>query len=535
MILGEGNTSADLGDGSFWVKASGASLAGVGPGDFVRPTGRRCSTSSTTRRWTSTTRTPWASGCELRSTARRRRLRRVTGWTAAVDRDHAARAVAAAARGLGGRPHPPHRTSTRLLCSDRAGELVAGSLFPDQVVVCGAQPLLVPYAEPGLPLGRAFRDGLRAHADRHGEAPRLVYLGNHGIVALGDSAQQVRQITAMAVKAARVLGGVLALGRSAFLDPDTVRRLGTRADEKHRRDVLARSSARGAPMSGRAQLSPARRADALDEATAAIARPRRGRRWRDRCRRGARRRDAGSVGGPARGRRHRRRHVVALGQDRARRAALPRAAELLPGRRRAARAGPDDPPAGPAPGDRRAVPVPAHRTLAAPVHRRRCRSVRRHGGGRRVATTTAAAGCRTTGTCPGGARCARLPASSPRAITGALQYYDGRMDDARHTLAVARTASAYGALVLSRTPVVDVLTSERPGRRCRGRGRPDRRPARGARPRRRQRGRGLGGTGAGAGRPTRRSRCDRPRASRGVPGATRSSRRPACWPGPTTR
>ena len=50
-------------------------------------------------------------------------------------------------------------------------------------------------------------------------------------------------VSAMAVKAARVLAGVLALGRPAFLDPDTVRRLGSRADEKHRRDVLARSSA----------------------------------------------------------------------------------------------------------------------------------------------------------------------------------------------------------------------------------------------------------------------------------------------------
>lgn len=51
------------------------------------------------------------------------------------------------------------------------------------------------------------------------------------------------------------------------------------------------------------------------------------------------------------------------------------------------------------------------------------------------------------------------PGLAPGAITGAVQYYDGRMDDARHTLAVVRTASAYGARVASRARVVDVLTA----------------------------------------------------------------------------
>ncbi|HYH31700.1 MAG TPA: glycerol-3-phosphate dehydrogenase/oxidase [Pseudonocardia sp.] len=57
------------------------------------------------------------------------------------------------------------------------------------------------------------------------------------------------------------------------------------------------------------------------------------------------------------------------------------------------------------------------------------------------------------------------PGLAPDVVTGALQYYDGRMDDARHTLAVARTAAAHGAIVLSHAPVVDVL---RDGRRVGG-------------------------------------------------------------------
>jgi glycerol-3-phosphate dehydrogenase len=40
------------------------------------------------------------------------------------------------------------------------------------------------------------------------------------------------------------------------------------------------------------------------------------------------------------------------------------------------------------------------------------------------------------------------PGLDPHGLTGAVQYPDGRMDDARHTLAVARTAAGYGALVI---------------------------------------------------------------------------------------
>ncbi|MEN3265962.1 glycerol-3-phosphate dehydrogenase/oxidase [Pseudonocardia sp.] len=49
------------------------------------------------------------------------------------------------------------------------------------------------------------------------------------------------------------------------------------------------------------------------------------------------------------------------------------------------------------------------------------------------------------------------PGLAADVVTGAVQYYDGRMDDARHTLAVARTAAALGAHVLSHARVVGVL------------------------------------------------------------------------------
>jgi glycerol-3-phosphate dehydrogenase len=48
------------------------------------------------------------------------------------------------------------------------------------------------------------------------------------------------------------------------------------------------------------------------------------------------------------------------------------------------------------------------------------------------------------------------PGLDPDVVIAGLQYPDGRMDDARHTLAVARTAAAYGAQVITYARVVDV-------------------------------------------------------------------------------
>jgi glycerol-3-phosphate dehydrogenase len=52
-----------------------------------------------------------------------------------------------------------------------------------------------------------------------------------------------------------------------------------------------------------------------------------------------------------------------------------------------------------------------------------------------------------------------MPDLRPDGITGAVQYYDVRVDDARHTLTLARTAASLGATVVTRAPVVGVLRS----------------------------------------------------------------------------
>jgi glycerol-3-phosphate dehydrogenase len=53
----------------------------------------------------------------------------------------------------------------------------------------------------------------------------------------------------------------------------------------------------------------------------------------------------------------------------------------------------------------------------------------------------------------------RAPALRPERLAGAMVYYDAQVDDARHTLTVARTAAAHGAIVLTRATATSLLRS----------------------------------------------------------------------------
>ncbi len=131
-----------------------------------------------------------------------------------------------------------------ILCSASAGLLVAGALFPDQVVVLGRHQLLIPYTDPGVPLARAVRQGLQAFISEHGHAPRIIYLANHGIFALGETPDDALRITTMAVKAARILTGAIAAGGPVFLPNAQQDRIESRPDEHYRRQRIATEGGR---------------------------------------------------------------------------------------------------------------------------------------------------------------------------------------------------------------------------------------------------------------------------------------------------
>jgi glycerol-3-phosphate dehydrogenase len=50
-----------------------------------------------------------------------------------------------------------------------------------------------------------------------------------------------------------------------------------------------------------------------------------------------------------------------------------------------------------------------------------------------------------------------FPGLDPDVCVGAIRYYDGQVDDARHTMALARTAASHGAHVASRAQVVELV------------------------------------------------------------------------------
>ncbi len=61
---------------------------------------------------------------------------------------------------------------------------------------------------------------------------------NHGLVALGASAQEVQNVTAMSVKVARILAGTYALGGPRFLTDKQVERIAGRPDDLYRQEKL---------------------------------------------------------------------------------------------------------------------------------------------------------------------------------------------------------------------------------------------------------------------------------------------------------
>lgn len=226
-VLGEGNTSVRLDDESFMVKASGTSLARANDESFTKMDLERTLALLELRDPTDH---------ELSGALMSARSSDDGGLRPSIEAIMHALALTEGEATFVGHTHPTAVNS--ILCSDRAEALSAGAIFPDQVVVLGRYPLLIPYADVGLPLARALRDGLREHKQRVGAPPRTIYLQNHGLVALSESASGVEQVTTMAAKHARIMAGVLAIGEPVYLSAEQANRLDTRADEEYRRRVL---------------------------------------------------------------------------------------------------------------------------------------------------------------------------------------------------------------------------------------------------------------------------------------------------------
>jgi rhamnose utilization protein RhaD (predicted bifunctional aldolase and dehydrogenase) len=127
-----------------------------------------------------------------------------------------------------------------LLCSRHAATFATRRLFPDEIVCCGVESVLVPYTDPGLKLSQAIKTAVEGYILRLSRPPRVILLENHGLIALGATPEAVLAATLMAVKAAEIFAGAAAVtgGEPRFLTREQVERIAGRPDEHYRQKAL---------------------------------------------------------------------------------------------------------------------------------------------------------------------------------------------------------------------------------------------------------------------------------------------------------
>lgn len=226
-ILGEGNTSADCGDGTFWVKASGSQL-----GTMTEAGLSRVRFDSVLEYVKNETMDDEAVKLALQESLVDPTHRRPSTETFF----HALCLTLGGAKWVA-HTHPISCNS--ILCSKAGAAPFRSHLFPDGIVVCGRNVAVVPYVDPGFDLAKAFERELLRFQDTYGTNPKLILMENHGICALGQTATEALNIQLMADKWARIILGTAAFGGPNFLPDTTADRIETRPDEIYRRKVLA--------------------------------------------------------------------------------------------------------------------------------------------------------------------------------------------------------------------------------------------------------------------------------------------------------
>lgn len=224
VILGEGNTSARIDSETFWVKASGAELRTIDASGFVQVRFDRVLAMLEGLD---------PSDAQVKAGLEAARVDPSTAARPSVETVLHALALQVGDVNFVGHTHPT--AVNAVLCSQKAEEAIAGRLFPDEIVYCGPAPVYIPYTDPGVPLARAVGDAIERYLERYRQAPKVILMQNHGFIALGKTASEVENITAMYVKAAHVLLGAYALGGPHFMPPAAVARIHTRPDEQYRR------------------------------------------------------------------------------------------------------------------------------------------------------------------------------------------------------------------------------------------------------------------------------------------------------------
>lgn len=226
-ILGEGNTSADAGDGTFWIKASGGNLATLDAAGLTQVRNdiilRAVDDASLNDQG-------------VREVLLASRVDENSKLPSVETFMHAVCFKEGGAKWIG---HCHAVSVLQILCSRQGVAPFLQHVFPDAIVVCGPNVATVPYIDPGIELARSVRVALRDFQQAYGTTPKVILLGNHGPVALGQSEREVLNIILMLDKWAKVLAGAFAAGGPGFLPEKTVERIDSRPDEHYRRAQIA--------------------------------------------------------------------------------------------------------------------------------------------------------------------------------------------------------------------------------------------------------------------------------------------------------
>jgi rhamnose utilization protein RhaD (predicted bifunctional aldolase and dehydrogenase) len=230
VVLAEGNTSQLLPDGRLVVKASGSNMRTSTAEDFVvvdvDPLAELMSSPTATQ-------ADLTAALDAGEHGGRRRRASIETLV------HVAAQVLAPTAFVG---HTHPTAVVGLLASVHGPTAWDRHVYSDEAVVIG-RPLYVPYATPGIDLGRVYLAGLRRHVETHGELPTLVLLGNHGIVVNAPGPAGVEAASEMAVKGAQVRSAAYSVGGVVPLEPAKVEEFFAREDVSERRARLSGGSA----------------------------------------------------------------------------------------------------------------------------------------------------------------------------------------------------------------------------------------------------------------------------------------------------
>lgn len=227
VIIGEGNTSCVIHTDSFWIKASGQQMNGINEQGFVavhfQPILEMLEQ-------------PPNGLAEQKAIMQAAKVDPNAPGVPSVEVTFHAMLLKECNVQYIGHTHPV--AVNRIMCSTRARDFAVNRLFPDEAVLCGAESVFVPYVDPGLPLARAIREGVRGYMNDYGEAPKVILLANHGLIALGQTPMEILNITAMCVKAAHIFAGACAIGEPVFMSREDILHIVRRPDELYRRKLF---------------------------------------------------------------------------------------------------------------------------------------------------------------------------------------------------------------------------------------------------------------------------------------------------------